>query len=587
MTASQKGPPSLAKIRADGKQITLHSSYDPVKEAQRLIDSEDAENRTRFLVLGLGLGYHLQELVRRVPRSSRIMVFEKDAEILFHCLANNDFSSVLVHPGVCFQVAKDVSSLEAVLEPDRTGFALNGYSVVKLQALVSSEFDYYSSLLKKIDSVFTETQIDLKTQAAFSKLFYRNIFDNWKSILNSTGVRSLENKCSGIPAIIVSAGPSLDKNISILKKSSHRAVVIAVATALRPLIENGIRVDFVVVIDPDEATVQFFEFDKIPKNVCLIFDPCAPASIIENYPHRKIRIDSEVYLSQWLASKQEENNFLGKTLSVAHTAFSLAGHLGCEPIILTGQDLSFHRNRLHCAGSYYDLDRKDKIGRLKSLKNLEEARYAGFSPSFKSVEDIFEKEIVTTSALNSYKDIFAEKMNGKGSVYNATEGGLPIPGVPSISLKEAVNELCLTGKWSQTTNVDVLPMKSFQKVKSEVMAQGRRFGTVVNEIATIKSNYLNSSECSAGLQEEFVMRMEKLYRALLDDSETLQLMQGYSYGGFIEWKQESEKNVIQEEMASKEVLASKFQRDIKFVEVLQESAETLRNEFNKMAEEMN
>ena len=298
--------------------------------------------------------------------------------------------------------------MEEILEPNRIRFSLNGYATVKFKPLVNAEIEYYSQLLKKIDAVFNETQIDLKTQAAFSKIFYRNIFENWINIISSTGVRSLKNKYFGIPAIVVSAGPSLYKNIALLKESSNRVLVIAVATALRPLIKNNIAVDFVVAVDPEETTLQFFDFENISQNTWLVFDPCVPASVVNKFPDRKIRIDSGVYLSRWLACRLEEDNFLGKTLSVAHAAFLLARYLGCSPIILTGQDLSFSQSRLHCADSHYDQTRKDKIGSRHPFKELDDNKFDEFSSSFKAVKNIFGKEVDTTSALNAYKDVFAD-----------------------------------------------------------------------------------------------------------------------------------------------------------------------------------
>ncbi len=392
----------------DGNRITLHSSYDPVKEAGRFVNLCDVDKYTNFIVPSIGLGYHIQELIERVPRSSKIIIIEKEIEGLFCCLANIDFTSVITHPGVQFQIGVAASSVEEILEPNRIRFSLNGYATVKFKPLVNAEIEYYSQLLKKIDAVFNETQIDLKTQAAFSKIFYRNIFENWINIISSPGVRSLKNKYFGIPAIVVSAGPSLDKNIALLKESSNRVLVIAVATALRPLIKNNIAVDCVVAVDPEESTLQFFDFENISQNTWLVFDPCVPASVVNKFPDRKIRIDSGVYLSRWLACRLEEDNFLGKTLSVAHAAFLLARYLGCSPIILTGQDLSFSQSRLHCADSHYDQTRKDKIGSRHPFKELDDNKFDEFSSSFKAVKNIFGKEVDTTSALNAYKDVFAD-----------------------------------------------------------------------------------------------------------------------------------------------------------------------------------
>jgi len=587
--SSKKGPPSLTKTLPDGRRITLHSSYDPVTEAERFINLCDVDKVANFIVPGIGLGYHITELIKRALRSSQILIFEKEMEGLFWCLANIDFTSVLAHPGVQFQIGVDVSSLEEILEPHRIRYSLNGYATVQFKPLVHAEIEYYSPIIKKCDAILNETRIDLKTQAGFSKLFYRNIIENWKNIIGSPGIHPLKNAYSGIPAIIVSAGPSLDKNIPLLKNSGQRALTIAVATALKPLLKHNIKVDFVVAVDPEEFTLQFFDFENIPQNTWLVFDPCAPSSVVDKFPDRKIRIDSGVCLSRWLAARQGEDNFLGKTLSVAHTAFLLARHLGCRPIILTGQDLSFDQRRLHCADSHYDQICKDKIGMEQPLKLLEEDKYNEFASSFKFTRNIFAMETVTTSALDAYRDIFADKVDGHSSVYNATEGGLPIPGIPNMTLREAINIHCPDNFKSRMNggSAEVQKLTPFENMHSVLIEQAGRFNKIVQAIQEMKSNYKKHPLMSDSLKREWVHRMDKLYRFLLDQPETLQLMQGYSYMGFIEWNQENGRILLKEEYGPEsEILEDKFNRDKKFLDVLEEAADTLRNAFRKMASEI-
>ncbi len=590
VTASKTGTPSLSRNLPDGNRVTLHSSYDPVKEAARFIDLCDVDQHTNFIVPGIGLGYHIKELAERVPRSSTLIIFEKEMESLYWCLASIDFTTVINHPGVQFQIAVDTSSMEEILEPNRIRFSLNGYATVKFKPLVNADIEYYSQLLRKVDAIFNETQIDLKTQAAFSKIFYRNIFENWLNIISSPGVHSLQNKYLGIPAIIVSAGPSLDKNISLLKESSNRVLVIAVATALMPLIKNNIEVDFVVAVDPEESTLQFFDSEKISQNTRLVFDPCVPSSVVNKFPDRKIRIDSGVYLSRWLANRQGEDNFLGKTLSVAHAAFLLARYLGCSPIILTGQDLSFNQSRLHCSDSYYDQIQKDKIGPNYPLKVLEDKKFFELSSSFKPVRNIFGKEVVTTSALNTYKDVFADKMEDHTSIYNATEGGLPISGAPNMTLREAINTFCSDNNRSRINGrfVDIQRPKPLQTMHSELIEQSERFNKIVQKIQKIHSIYLTPTPITDTLRSEFVRHMDKFYCFLLGQSETLQLMQGYSYMEFIEWNQENGRILLKEDSGQeREILEDKFKRDKKFLDVLENAAGSLKGAFNKMADEIN
>lgn len=586
VTPSRKGPPSLARTFPGGGRKTLHSSYDPIKEAVRFMDSSTVDDFSNFIVLGVGLGYHIQELIKRIPSSSRILIAEREIEVFYHCLMNNDFTSVMDRPGVRFQVGTDASGPDGILDEDRFQFALNGYSIIRFQPLINTE--YYSNRLKKIEAVINEAKINLNSKAAFSRVFYKNIFSNWKNLLNSPGIHSLKDAFQGVPAIIVSAGPSLDKNISILKSSSHRAVVIAAATALRPLIQNGIEVDFVIVIDSGESSIQFFDCEYRGKNVWLVFDPCIPHSIVDLFPNKKIKIDSGVYLSHWIASKSGENNYLGKTFSVAHAAFLFSHHLGCGPVIFTGQDLSFNRNQLHCAGSYFDQVRKDKITAFQPLNHLEEKRYFEFSSSFKSSIDIFGKEIITTCALDVYKNIFAENIEGNGSILNATEGGADIPGVPNRTLREVLNVHCPENPGPRKLKFpgSFNEAGGSRKIKSDLIEQSKRFNKIHRDVQKMRVRFIDSYKETESHKNEFVGSMEGLFQFLLDQPETLELMQGYAYAGFIEWNRQNGKIAIKEEKSA-DVLEDRFQRDKKFLDVLEETAETLKKAFDKMAKEMN
>ena len=77
---ARNGKPSLKAVCEDGKARTLHSMYDPVAEANSIVDSFSFDGRGILVVLGLGLGYHLVELARRYPETE-ILVAEASTEI--------------------------------------------------------------------------------------------------------------------------------------------------------------------------------------------------------------------------------------------------------------------------------------------------------------------------------------------------------------------------------------------------------------------------------------------------------------------------------------------------------------------------
>jgi len=72
--------------------------------------------------------------------------------------------------------------------------------------------------------------------------------------LNSPNVGIFFDKFKDVPIIIVSTGPSLDKNIDLLKEAKGRALIISAGSALRPLLMRNIKPDFFAIIDPQDIT---------------------------------------------------------------------------------------------------------------------------------------------------------------------------------------------------------------------------------------------------------------------------------------------------------------------------------------------
>ena len=192
-----------------------------------------------------------------------------------------------------------------------------------------------------------------------------------------------------------------------------------------------------IAVDPNEDTLQSFNTERIPNNMRLIYDPCIPSSITSLFKGNSIAVDSKISLAKWFSDHNEEKGCLGNVFSVAHSAFYISRIMGCNPIILVGQDLSFDGHRMHCTGSFYNQVSQDKISAGRPLNVLEYNKYRKYSPSVTQALNIFDKKSHTTRAMEIYKFQFKNEMNGKPRILNATEGGVNIPGAENLTLKEA------------------------------------------------------------------------------------------------------------------------------------------------------
>ena len=562
----------------DGKQINLHSSYNPEREATRFIDSCEVDRSLNFIAGGFGLGYHLLELAKRVSSKAKIIVFEKNIEIIHLAFEQIDLRPLLTHPGFSLQIANNNQTMAALINEDPISFVLNGYVPVTFKPLVEADLEYYQELDQVLQKALQEARINLKTRSVFSKRYYQNILDNLPHLISCPGIIPLENKLQGLPAILVSAGPSLDKNLPLLKTASKRALIIAVATAFHPLLSNNIYPDFVVAVDPDETSIRSFNLESFSNKSLLLFDPSLPPPIIKKFKGRKITIDSQLFLSQWISRYLGEKGILGKSLSVAHTGYLFARYLGCDPIILTGQDLAFCGITSHCRKSYFENLFILTTQIDKSSKDNRREHFQKYRNALQNVYDIFGGLTRTTLAMDAYKNLFTQEINKKGTVYNATEGGVEIPGIQSISLKEGINRIC------QLPRLEVEKYLNFESNHKNI---SNLIGALKNKISTLSGlknqlNEIRSQFENNQLNEiTFIKKMEGINQSLIRDDDMIRLLQDYAYAEFLQWYQHShEIYKMSEKMDSIKIMRAKLNRDRKFLEVLIKTTDSLISVFN-------
>jgi hypothetical protein len=582
---SKSGLPTLIRVDRQGNKKQILSNYDPVAEADRYLKTLNIQEHSNFIITGLGLGYQATQLIKNTSSLSKIFIFEKDPELFALALRKVDLSLILKHPRIKLFIDANPLSLGSLLEPEQTNFTLNKYCIIKQVSIIGERLDYYGVLLKEIDLYFEESEINFKTLSAHSKLYYKNIFSNLNSSLNSPGIDSLKDCLLNFSAIICSAGPSLNKNIQLLKAARERFFLIAVATALKPLLHNGIQPDIVISIDPDEQTIKSFNFTNNIEDLWLVYSPSVPGIIPKAFPKRRLVFDSELYLADWFRKYTEEKGSLGKTSSVAHSAVKLAQFFGCSPVILVGQDLSFCQQRQHCLYSFYHEEHIDKLTKLKPLAYWDHLKYSNFGPNLTQCLDIFGKRISSTLAMKSYSHIFSKIFDDSRLVINATEGGIPIKGAQNLTLREALYKYCdtLIGEKKQL----FLPSHAFDKnncnsLKTSLARQINILSDIAEKLSNLKLNYLKTLPPSIKDKQLFLKEMNTIYECILKSEETALLLQGYDFAGFSNWYHSN--NQIMKNMELLKVTSlvdEEFDRDLKFFEVLVESVEYLIVNFKK------
>ena len=583
VTPSRSGPSSLSHIDSEGGKKQIHSNYDPVAEASRYLETLNIDESTNFIVLGLGLGYQVMEIIRKTPSQAKIYIFEKDPELFALAMREVDLSLIFEHPGVKLFVGVNPLGIDALLEPEQINFTLNKYCLARQKPLVEGNWEYYGILLEKIESYFQESQINLKTQSVHSKLYYKNIFSNFDSLLKSSGIASFKGCLPEVPAVICSAGPSLDKNIQLLKSARERFFLTAVATALKPLLYNGIKPDVVVSIDPDELTINSFDFSSRTNDFFLVYNPAVPNAIPRAFPNQRMAFDSEIYLANWFKKHTEEKGSLGKISSVAHAAVKFSQFLACSPIILVGQDLSFCQQRLHCLHSFYHDEHMDKVARLNPCSYWDHQKYLNFGPNLTQGTDLFGKRVSSTIAMESYSHIFSKNLGGSKNIINATEGGVPIEGVINMPLRESLHIYCKKLVKDKQNLLKTSHLSDpFKSLQDSALRQIQLLKDITKKLNALELSYLGTRAPNSEGKKLFVNEMEVLYKNILENKETALLLQGYDFAGFSEWYRSNCQILRKKEVsAGYSPLDEEFERDLKFFDVLVEATDYLTVSFEK------
>jgi hypothetical protein len=260
--------------------------------------------------------------------------------------------------------------------------------------------------------------------ASYYNNFYKNLNDLPKSHLAS----AFYGKFKGIPAIICGAGPSLEKNIDMLPALKDKALIFAGGSALLALENQGITPHFGVGIDPNRAQLQRIESLK-EGGYPFFYRNRIYYKVLEKIKGPKIYVqgsggyDTAAFFEKKLGIKEEVEE-IEEGHNVVNFAISLAERLGCSPIILVGCDLSYSAKGFYAKGVIYSKEefKKDQeiVPKLDQYGN----------PIYTLWKWIAEAEWI---------EKFAEKTDSP-PLYNATEGGLVMEKIVSLSLQEATEK---------------------------------------------------------------------------------------------------------------------------------------------------
>lgn len=417
----------------------LASAYDPRAEAAALIEAADIPDVATVVVFGLGLGYHIEELLRRKPDVA-VLVVEPSLELVRLAFEARDLSAILV-PRVAFVFSEDTVAIREAMQ--RMSALFTSRPVRLLQHPPSAAVYDYSRARAAVRDGVQWLEMNCKTCFAKGLQCTANALCNIPYIADSAALHPLCDRFRGIPAFCVAAGPSLDRNADELRAVAGRGLIIAVNTAWRALLERGIEPDVVCAIDFREALMRHFEgLTASPTRTALFFDPEVYPGVPATFRGPRLTALVNKPVGAWLA-RRLPRGIIPKGLTVAHTAFHLAEALGCDPIVLVGQDLSYPGGRSHAGGTAMasEIQVVRRGGREFLKRRMPDGSVRLQELLWVEGED--GERLPTSPDMYSYRTHFEALVAGcRARVINATEGGARIRGARRMSLGEAIGRYC-------------------------------------------------------------------------------------------------------------------------------------------------
>lgn len=413
----------------------LHSRYDPIAEAKQWAAAADTESTFCFVVAGIGLGYHLLELHRRLQGDAFIICTETNVRMIATAFAHVDLTEILGSRKFLLLLDDEKTSLHEKLQPFSTLMML-GTQFLRHPAARAGGAGH-EPIHKALAEFVAFTRTSLATLMSNSLITCRNIAMNFCHYVTTPPIDRLRDRFAGCPGVVISAGPSLTKNIDQLSHWKGRSVLCAVQTAVRPLLARKIAPDFITTLDFHEMSKKFFDDVGDLSRTYLIAEPKAAWKVLDAYPGPMSLLDNawaRLVLGDEIAARAG----LPAGATVAHLAFYFAVWIGCDPIIFVGQDLAYTGHVFYTPGVEIHRAWRSELNRFQSLEQKEWERIVRNRPILRRVPGHDGQSLYTDDLLFTYLEQFEKDVAASGrTVINATEGGARIRGMQTMSLAEA------------------------------------------------------------------------------------------------------------------------------------------------------
>ncbi len=515
----------VCRYRLGGDCFHITSEH-PVEEANAWGQLLQLQNSAEIFLYGSGFGYSLFELFAQKPAHTLVIVFESDICLFKAMLQYFDLSDLIQTQKIVFfvgdRIDQQLLGLFSTMLFDITTFPTVIFTFAAARYFKKEYMEIHRSAFEELS--FITSCIGNSHQDDMTGL--RNLLANTREVLKGPYLSSMKDKFRGVPAIIVSNGPSLDKSMPLLKQIQGRCLIICAESAIVPLMKNGIKPDIMAALERTKTNYHFhFEDQNHSPDIALFALAMVDPRVFPSFSGEKIPIFRKGEgLNRWFNQHLGDGSELDAGASVAHLAVSSAIYLGADPIIFVGQDLAYGPN-----GNTHSKDAVTMQEKGKAVRDI----IHSFPTVYVEGND---GEMIPSNQLWVNFKIIMESIISKTPehhFYNATEGGAKIQGTERMKLSELIKRYCAEPMEYRVTELiaqerEKVSIAERAALLDKMIADAEHYAQSFRDLA----NQANMKK----LENERMLilcagKNEEVYQDILDETYKNNLISFYEYKG--------------------------------------------------------
>lgn len=409
----------------------LHSKFNPSLEAEKIV-KDVYQPHHLHIIFGYGMGYIIEELSKKRKFNEPIIVIDPLLDKGIFKLKNADNHNIYY---------RDVEQPEDI----RDTMAKLAGMTNKIHFFISPNYKkIFLNESHKIAQLVNDVQkreiINISTAMRYALDWQINYAMNLRNINNDMSLNKLF-KIYECPIVVAASGPSLSKQLSLLKEYRKRIILICAGSTINSLLNAGIQPDYVVSIDGGINNFQHFENIKLDYSE-LIYSPLVHYKVRNQFTSTcysfvpYVRPSISIILKKKI---QKELPIINGGGSVAHYALSIAKYMTSGPICMIGQDLAYTNNQTHSNGN-------------KNNKLIENSNVI-------LVDGYFNDKVKTDISFKGMIQTFEEMNNfhpHENYIFNCTEGGAKINGYLQKSFQDFLDQYAV----EEVTKVSITCLNS-------------------------------------------------------------------------------------------------------------------------------